>query len=392
MQGLCTTITAGLFVVYIVASEFWNGLLGMSSFYMYIMFIELLFFPAYNFWAAKERYDYKYKGIILVTLIVALGNPITGVIAVLNSAHKAEARIVSYVLIQVCVGLIFYIFNMYKGKRFFDKAYWKFALAFNIPLVPHYLSSVVLSKADLIMIGNMVGKDQAAIYSVAYNIAAMISIVVSAINNSFTPYMYKSIKNGEYDGIRRNSTMLIVLIGLTSIAAMVLGPEVIAIFAPEEYYDAIWVIPPVACSMYFSFLYPLFSTVEFYFEKPKLVMMASCVGAVTNIVLNYLLIPVFGYYAAGYTTLFCYIMYSFAHFYFARKLCNENGIRSQLFNMKAIAILSVVILAAIPVVSLLYRFMVIRYVLCVAALIVAAKYAKDYIKMKKGMKTEGERA
>jgi len=60
--------------------------------------------------------------------------------------------------------------------------------------------------------------------------------------------------------------------------------------------------------------------------------------------------------------------------------------------MKAIAILSVVILAAIPVVSLLYRFMVIRYVLCVAALIVAAKYAKDYIKMKKGMKTEGERA
>ena len=108
-----------------------------------------------------------------------------------------------------------------------------------------------------------------------------------------------------------------------------LGPEVISIFAPVEYYDAIWIVPPVACAVYFKFLYPLFSTVEFYYEKTGFVMIASCIAAGANIVLNYIFIRIYGYYAAGYTTLFCYILYSLAHYVFQRRVAAEHdlGIR-----------------------------------------------------------------
>ena len=47
----------------------------------------------------------------------------------------------------------------------------------------------------------------------------------------------------------------------------------------------------------------------FYFEENSYLVKGSILSAVLNIVLNFLLIPVFGYVVAGYTTLFSYIVF-----------------------------------------------------------------------------------
>lgn len=362
MQGLSTMLTLILFGIYIICPAFWNDILELSSLYVFAMFIELLFMPAFNYWAAYERYDYKYRKLVLVTVIMAIGSPLLGVIAVINTEYKAEARVLSYVFVQVCVGLIFYIYNAWKGKKFYHKEYWKFALVFNIPLIPHYLSSTILNQADRLMISNMIGKSEAAIYSVAYNVGTMMTIIITAINNSFTPYMYKSIKSKNFEGIKKNSKIVVLIVGLACIVAMALGPEIIAIFASREYYDAIWVIPPVACAVYFKFLYPLFSNVEFYYEKTKFVMAASCIGAIANIILNYIFIPIYGYWAAGYTTLFCYILYSFAHYAFQCKVLQEKGIQQKVFDMKYILAFSSFVTISMVIMIFLYKTYFIRYV------------------------------
>ena len=378
MTGLTTVLTAVLFVVYLIAPEFWNDKMNLSSLYVYAMFIELFFVPAFNFWAAKERYDYKYRKLVIVTLIMAFGSPLLGIIAVLNTQYKAEARVLSYVFVQVCIGLVFYIYNMVKGKVFYIRDYWRFALFFNIPLIPHYLSSQILNQADRIMINKMIGKGEAAVYAVAYNVASIMQIVITAINNSFTPYMYKSIKSGECDGVRKYSRITVSLVGFACVGAMALGPEIIAVFASEDYRDAIWVIPPVACAIYFKFLYPLFSTVEFYYEKTGFVMIASCAGAVANIILNYIFIKIYGYYAAGYTTLFCYILYSLAHYIFQRRVAREHNLVGALFDMKFIVVFSLFMLAAMVVVLFLYPYRLLRYVICaVLAVIVYVLFTKN---------------
>lgn len=370
MTGLTTILTAALFIVYLLAPAFWNDMMKLSSLYVYAMFVELFFVPAFNFWAAKERYDYKYRKLVIVTLIMAFGSPVLGVLTVLNTQYKAEARVLSYVFVQVCIGLVFYIYNMVRGKAFYIKEYWRFALVFNIPLIPHYLSSQILNQADRIMIANMIGKGEAAIYSIAYNVATIMQIVITAINNSFTPYMYKSIKTGECSGVRKNSKITISLVGLACVGVMALGPEVISIFAPEEYYDAIWVIPPVACAVYFKFLYPLFSTVEFYYEKTGFVMIASCIGAVANVILNYIFIRIYGYYAAGYTTLFCYILYSLAHYVFQRRVAREHDLVDALFDMKYIVMFSLFMLAAMVVMLTLYPYRILRYIICLVLAVI----------------------
>lgn len=80
MQGLSTTLTVALFCIYLIRPSFWNELLELSSLYVFAMFAELLFAPAFNFWAAYERYDYKYRKLVVVTIIMAIGSPLLGII------------------------------------------------------------------------------------------------------------------------------------------------------------------------------------------------------------------------------------------------------------------------------------------------------------------------
>lgn len=385
-QGLSTTVTLGLFVIYLIFSRFWNNLFGMGTLLMVAMFAELLVVPAYAFWAVKERYNYSYKLLIALTLLVAFGSPVVGILAVLSTSHKAEARVLSYVAIQIIQGIVFYIYNFKKGKCFFNKKYWKFALSFNLPLIPHYLSMTVLNQADRIMISNMVGTGAAAIYSVAYQVSMMMNIITTAINNSFVPYTYKEMKGHNYEGIKKNSNILLVLIGILSVIAMAFGPEIIKIFADEEYYDAIWVIPPVAASVYFIFLYSLFANIEFYFEKTKFVMIASCGGAVANIILNYIFIPFFGYYAAGYTTLVCYIMFSFAHYYFHLRILKQHNEIGKIYSNKFIFGFSLLIIAFMLIMPMLYNTYIIRYSLILVVIILAFIKRDFIITVFKGIK------
>ena len=238
-QGLSTTVTCLLFVVYLSSMDFWNNIFQLSSIFVVTMFLELLFVPAYSFWTVGKRYEFKYVGIVIVTAIIALGSPAVGLLAVLSTDYKAEARVVADALVQVCVGISFYVYNFKQGKRFFSREYWTYALKFNLPLIPHYLSMTILNQADRIMIGRMISNGAAAIYSIAYSVSSIMNIVTQAINASFIPYTYKALKTKNYDGIENNANFLLVFVGTISFAAMAFGPEIIWIVGGDQYYDAI---------------------------------------------------------------------------------------------------------------------------------------------------------
>ena len=373
LQGLSTTITVIWFIIYMLGMEFWNKLFGLSSLFILAMFIQVLFIPAFNFWAAEQRYDYKYKKLVIISLMIGISSPLLGIIAVISSSYKVEARVLSFVLIQVCVGLVLYIYNYRRGKCFYNKSYWKFALVFNLPLIPHYLAQTVLGQADRIMIAQIVGKEEAAIYSVTYTISMMFTIVTNAINTTFIPYTYKAIKDKKYKDLKNNTSFLVLLVGGACIVVMAFGPEIIKIFASPEYYEARWIIPPVAEALFFMFIFPLFCNIEFYFEKTKFIMIASGVAAGTNILLNMLMIPKFGYVAAAYTTLICYILLSVSHYIAYRRICKKEGLFIHLYNIKFIVGLGMVSILVMIFMTMLYDALIIRYgtifIICLAVFI-----------------------
>ena len=87
---------------------------------------------------------------------------------------------------------------MIKGKTFYDKEYWIFALKFNIPLIPHYLSLIILGQSDRIMVQKMCGDGDAGVYGFGYQIASVMTVLIGSINGARVPWTYEQLRDKTY--------------------------------------------------------------------------------------------------------------------------------------------------------------------------------------------------
>ncbi len=369
LMGLSVTLTAIWFIVYLAMPQFWNGVFELNTVLMLAMFVRLFTMPAMDLWATKKRFDYHYKKYVLISILQSALSVGLGVVAIALTEHKLEARVFTDVFSKVIFGLPLLVLLFCRGKTFFHKEYWKYALAFNIPLLPHFLSHYVLTQSDRVMIGKMAGDSQAAYYSVAYTISTVIVLIVNAVNSSLTPYIYKKIHSGNSRDIKKSMNPIILLIAVLCVLTMVFAPEIITIFAGVHYADAIYVVPPVAASVYFIFIYGLFSTVEYYHQKTVRIAAATAIAAAINIVLNFIFIPMAGYHAAGYTTLASYIVLSITHYIFYRVIIKKSG-DAPMFDERFIVLISAAVLMIMGVMALTYQTIIVRYVVA-GALVIA---------------------
>lgn len=335
LQGLLTVLVIAWGIIYWAFRSFWNNLFSLNTAQMLLMLVMIWCTNVLGFWSMSQRADFKYRKLVAVTAGMSLAKPLLGILFVLLARDKVTARIFGMVLAEAVICIALYWIQMRDGRIFFSAKYWKEALLFNIPLVPHYLSTTVLSGADRIMIGRMVGEASAGIYGLAYSISLIMTMFNTALQRTIEPWLYRKINERRVEDIAKVAYPSMILIAAVNLVLIALAPEVVAIFAPPAYYDAIWVIPPVAMSAFFMFSYFFFGVFEFYYKRTRLVATATCAGAALNVLLNYIFIQKYGYYAAGYTTLFCYVVYAMFHFAFMRKICAEELERKYPFRAKA---------------------------------------------------------
>ena len=371
LLSLSFVITVIVFCVYWIFKVFFNNLVGLPTSLMCLMFIHALCEPPIAFFSVKQRFDFKYITMVSLTIGMVISNTLLGIILVCNTQNdKTIARVLSIVIVQVIFAVALYIYFWSKGHKVFSVNGWKRVLNVQLPLLPHSLSLIVLSSSDRIMINTLIGATQAAIYSVAYSAGYVVGTLKNNIVSALTPWIYQKIKEKNFNSIRNISKTLLLLIMFMTFAFIAFAPELVKIMAPPSYYEAIYVIPPVAASSFFTFLYSMFSSVSFYFEKTKSIMSASIIGAISNVVLNWLFIPVFGYVAAGYTTLACYIFFTIAHYHIMRKICDRElgGIR--IFDLRNVILLSVIVLVMCVFFSIIYPYTIVRYIVLVIVLLV----------------------
>ena len=340
MLGLSNFATVLVFMLYLIFHTSLDRIFELPMSAIIMMFIGFFFSAATSLWTVHQRYKFKYKLLCLVTLIISLGSALLGVLFV-RLESVGLARIWGDTITITTVGLLIYVLIVKKNHKLFNLTYWKYALKLDLPLIPHYLSMTVLGSSDRIMINSLCGKSYTALYSVPYNASMIMQIVTSSINSSFIPWTYQKCKEREYKKLNEFSSILLILVMVITLIPSLFAPELVWLLGSNKYSDSMWVVPPVSCSVFFMFLYSLFSNVELYYEKSKNIMIASTGAAIGNIILNYIFISLFGYIAAAYTTLVCYIFLSVLHYVFMMKICREQQITEPIYNVKLILALSI---------------------------------------------------
>lgn len=388
LQGLTITLICSWGSVYFCFHTFFNQLFSLSTTEMVCLIGTVWTTTVYCFWAAEERVNYNYKKLVFVTLLVSVIKPIVGITVVWVAEDKVTARIIGILVVEVIGFAWMFIAQVRRGGKFYSKTYWKYALVLGLPLIPHYLAQTVLNSSDRIMISRMINDSSAGIYSLAYSVAMIMNLFNTALNQSIGPWVYQKLKERKENEIEAVLLPTVYFVALVNLGLIAFAPEVIRFFAPVEYYEAIWTMPPVVMSVYYIYLYSLFSFAEFYYEKTSYIAAATVISAALNIVLNYFAINKFGYIAAGYTTLICFILYSIGHFCVMTSIQHRLLDGKRILSGKKLILISLFFTLCGFLISLTYNHQFIRYGIIMAALvmcIICRKRITDRIRMLVGI-------
>lgn len=362
-QSLSLVTTAIFFIIYICLKDKIVQLTKLPEAVVTVMFLGFMFWAPYNYWLIYKRYRYEYVAPVITSIFISIFTPIFGVTAVLFiNGNKGVARIIAEILFQCIVGVVFYIINYKKSFNFYDSTLWKYALKFNIPLIPSFLSEVLLNQSDRIMIGAYCGLGEAGIYSIAYSAASLIMMISSALNAAFIPWQYQMLQAKEYTKIKETGYLVLIGLGSILILLVLFAPEVIFILAGQEYMEGANLIPIISAGIFVNIACQLFYRIELYFEKQNMVFIAVCTSVIMKIILNFFLLPKCGFEVAGYTTFISYLILFVIHFSIYKQLCKREMQNQVIYKGKDIFLIIFLVIVDMFLVQFLYQWLFVRII------------------------------
>lgn len=364
--AITAILTGVFFVIFKVFQNQMASMMALPNSLVYVMILYYLTTPAFQFWSGRQRYEYKYKALACITIASAVASMILGIAIVLivPSDYSAISKITVTEGINIIIGLFFILYTGYKAGFKVNPEYCKYALAFNIPLLPHYLSMYVLSSSDRIMITKMVNLSATAIYSVSYTVASVISILWQSIDASLSPWIYEKLDRNEEASVREVTGKVLLIFAAACLFCTLFAPEIMKILAPEEYASGIYVIPPVTAGVFFTAMYSVYMRVELFHKQSGFATIATSIAALANIFLNYVFIRLFGAVAAGYTTMVCYALLALLHYINIKVKHYDSA-----FDNKRFLVIAIIVVFATCFISFTYSLNWIRYALIAVGIV-----------------------
>lgn len=372
-------------VIFILTGNQIAKLLDMPKALCIAMILNAVATESIYLWMGYKRYLYEYRGSVGMTFVITFISTIVSVISVCFFSNSAEGRLLPFVFVNVCASLFIYYLDLQKSLTFFDSNIWRFAFSFGIPLIPHGISSFILSVSDRLMINNMCGIKDVAMYSVAGSVGAIISVFTASINVSFAPYQFQQIKSKNYNILSKRADQVILFVAMILFGIMLLGNEIIMIFGGYKYEESAQIIAPLCLGAFFSYMFQLFSRVQEYYLHKGTISIASSLCAILNVVLNYVYIGRYGYRAAAYTTFISYLLFCFFHYLFYKRTLRKDLDNNPIYNIKHLAIISFGLIISGVTIGWINNIPVIKYMVVIVLACIFIIKRKSIIGLIRGL-------
>ena len=371
LSSLCTIIWMVFFALVFVFIDPISRLLGLKPVYIVVLALTIWADATVSFWSVKKRFFYKYRQFSALVVAIFVTKSALSVLLAYFFEDKILGRTLGLCIPPLCVAIVLFVMSLRRTGFSGISTYWKRAVTFNLPLIPHYLSSVLLASSDKVMIQHLVGEEAVGFYSLAYTFSGLALIVFGALNSAYTPAAYELIRKEDYAELSKKTKPLIFIAIVFSVLLMLMAPEGIYILGGEEYFVVLPIVPVLVCGIFFSSFYFIFSNVEFIYEKTVFVFPISLGGALLNIVLNFIFIRIFDYGAAAYTTLISYVIVALCHYIVTLMILKRNA-----YPMRFVCLCLVILATVTAVMPLIYElYFLIRYAIVLATAIVAGLVA-----------------
>lgn len=199
------------------------------------------------------------------------------------------------------------------------------AFAYSVPLVAMNLMSSVVAMSDRYFIQWFQGARDVAIYSMSYLVATQgIDFTVLLLTRAADPIAMRTWEEEGPETAGAYLNQLFRYFALLAVPALfgliVLRSELVGLLSTPDYLVGAPVVAIVGLGVLFSG-YSQICTRVFGLRKQTLTpLLTFAVAASLNIVLNLILVPIWGFVAAAWTTLFSYVVLFCLNFLKARHL------------------------------------------------------------------------
>lgn len=239
---------------------------------------------------------------------------------------KFEASFHKIVEAKVCVMAVLMILSLglLKKKNLiafqFDKEWFTKAFRFSLPTMLYSLTAVVFVSSDRFLIEKFLSIEALGYYAAIYQLGSIMSLLGMSVNAAWMPWLFENLekKNAQIDlMVVKFSYALIGLFLLLGIVFALLFPFLSKLVLPENFYEYIPVVYPIIGGFVFEAIYLIVSPYLYYVEKTQYNFYIGAVVAIVNVVMNFLLIPVYGIVAASYAMFVSWLLLAFLFFIFS---------------------------------------------------------------------------
>lgn len=276
------------------------------------LFVLLRFFNTYisNLW--QTQHDVRLYGTFsLGAIVLDLGLSLL-LVVVLSTGYKGRLSGVHFALGLSSVVGIYLMRSKGLLKWSATGAAYREIFKFGVPLIPHAIGGVSLALANRYFLANQLGSASVGIYTVAYQVASIMLLVGTTINQAWSVSLFKLLGAESQKNTVLIRKLMIAMVGilLFSCASLYyLGDYLFLILAGKKFEDSKQYYPYLLLGFLLQSVYFVFVNFDFYEERVMAIGFTTLFTACVNIILNILLIPALGIMGSAYASLASMALY-----------------------------------------------------------------------------------
>ncbi|HAX42557.1 MAG TPA: hypothetical protein DCY80_08385 [Solibacterales bacterium] len=186
-------------------------------------------------------------------------------------------------------------------------------LKFGVMLVPHVLASAVMGSADRLILVSMIDAAAAGWYFVAFQVASVVSLTSSAINQAMAPWLFRNLSAPGEDTrvriVRTSYLVMALLVAQGAVLALLAHPIVLFAGGPE-FAEAVPLVRILAIAMTLNGIYFLFTNYIFYTHRTHLLSMLTVTVSFVQVAATLAFVHVFGIIGAAWAAVVANLLFA----------------------------------------------------------------------------------
>lgn len=316
------------FVLFLIIKYFATSKNERNAFFDYIWMIYGLVISSFiqqyvqQFVISQEKIKiYSFTGIVLCVMTFLL-----------SWLFIPKYGVKGYIYSLIAANLLTSAFTFFVAKSYYYLGFQLITkkelicvLKYSIPLIPNAIMWWLVGALNRPIMEYYLGYSAIGLFAVSSKFPSVITAVFSVFAVSWNISAFDEFNKKEFDVFYKKTFKTVFsLITLIAFIIICFSQVLISIFTSVQFHEA-WKYMPIlimgaVANCVSGYCGTCFSVVK----ESKYLFYSSIYGAVTAIILNFLLIPTFGIWGAALSTMFSFFVMAISRYIYSRKIVKAN--------------------------------------------------------------------